>query len=141
MVTPRREAVGDQYPAVSLGIRQVVAPASIDACVEFAFVVLFPKKSCMCEAPGWPGKTMGSSMAACEKGHRTQNCPAGSSAPARDGTSPASSANNAIVAMRPERGPIHVFRTAPPPIRRRPGTGSRTRPAYGFGGGKHCRRV
>ena len=64
MVMPRTEAVGDQYPAVSLGIRQFVVPASIEASVEFAFVVLLPKKSCMCDAPGWPGKTMGSSMAA-----------------------------------------------------------------------------
>src|SRR6266540_3617364 len=120
MVTPRREAVGDQYPAVSLGIRQVVAPASIDACVELAFVVLLPKKSCMCEAPGWPGKTIGSSMAACEKGHRTQNCPAPSWAAARDGTSPATSTSMAIA----EPGPIDFLRTAPPrcrSLRSRPG--------------------
>src|SRR4029450_5782791 len=122
--SPPREALGDQYPAVSLGIRQVVSPASIDAWVEVAFVVLLPKKSCMCEAPGWPGKTIGSSMAACEKGHRTQNCPAPSWAPARDGTSPANSTSIAIAVTRPAPDPIDFLRTAPPrgrPLRSRPG--------------------
>ncbi len=49
---PFRDAAGDQYPAVSLGTRHVVPPASIDSTVELAFTVVFPKKSCRCASPG-----------------------------------------------------------------------------------------
>ena len=71
--TPSMNAVGAQYPAVSLGTRQVVSPASIDPNVDDASTLVLPKKSWRWDAPGWPGNTIGSSINECEYPHRSTN--------------------------------------------------------------------
>ena len=71
--TPSMNPAGAQYPAVSLGTRQVVSPASIVSNVEDAFTPVLPKKSCRWDAPGWPGNTIGSSGNECEYPHRSTN--------------------------------------------------------------------
>ena len=71
--TPLKNPVGAQYPAVSLGTRQLVSPASIVPNVEDAFTPVLPKKSWRWDAPGWPGNTIGSSGSVCEYGHRSTN--------------------------------------------------------------------
>lgn len=56
-------SVGTQYEDRSVVGAQVVRPFSSEARSERALVVSLPKKLCMCEAPGRPGKTIGSSGA------------------------------------------------------------------------------
>jgi hypothetical protein len=51
---------------VSLATRQVVSPLRSEFTVEKALTVVFPKKSWRWEAPGRPGKTIGSSARVCE---------------------------------------------------------------------------
>ena len=70
---PSMNRAGAQYPAVSLGTRQVVSPASIDSNIEEAFAPTSPKKSWRWDAPGWPGNTIGSSVNGCEYPHRSTN--------------------------------------------------------------------
>ena len=70
---PSMNPAGAQYPAVSLGTRQVVSPASIDSNVDEASAPTLPKKSWRWEAPGWPGNTIGSSINECEYPHRSTN--------------------------------------------------------------------
>src|SRR5690348_8243307 len=53
--------VGIQYPDLSPGALHSVPPASSDAAVLAALVVVFPMKVWSCDAPGWPGYTIGSS--------------------------------------------------------------------------------
>ena len=45
----------------------VVAPDRSEPKLENALVVRFPTNVCWCDAPGLPGKTIGSSGAWCEK--------------------------------------------------------------------------
>ena len=70
---PSMNPAGAQYPAVSLGTRQVVSPASIDSNVDEAFVPTLPKKSWRWDAPGCSGNTIGSSVNECEYPHRSTN--------------------------------------------------------------------
>jgi hypothetical protein len=54
----------------------VVAEFSvIESYVENASVEVLPRKSCRWEAPGCPGKTIGSSGRLCESGHVTSQPP------------------------------------------------------------------
>jgi len=50
--------------------------------VDDAFAVSLPKNTCMCEAPGWPGNTIGSSAPEWLYGHSTRNCGTRPCAPA-----------------------------------------------------------
>src|SRR3954467_4167550 len=63
MGVPEAEiSVGTQYAAVSPGRRHDVLCPWSEASVENAFVVAFPRNVWSCESPGWPGKTIGSSV-------------------------------------------------------------------------------
>src|SRR5436190_2353605 len=53
----------------------VVPLADRDASVEDAFVETLPKKLCMCDAPGTPGCTIGSSGSECENTQLVWNTP------------------------------------------------------------------
>src|SRR2546429_5008533 len=62
---------GAQYP-----VRLTVPPrhvpftvVAMDWAVEFAFTFVLPQNTCRCAAPGWPGKTIGSSLFMCEYWH------------------------------------------------------------------------
>ncbi|WP_374199365.1 hypothetical protein [Streptomyces sp. ISL-44] len=52
-----------EYPERSPGALQTVPPALSEAVVLKAPVVVLPRKVWLCEAPGRPGKTIGSSGA------------------------------------------------------------------------------
>ncbi len=54
-------SAGTQYAAVSSERRHVVPPERSEPNVEDAFVVRLPTNVCRWEAPGFPGKTIGSS--------------------------------------------------------------------------------
>src|ERR671919_867032 len=82
---PFMYAVGAQYGAVSLDGRQVVRLDRRELTVENAFADLLPKKSCKCDAPGWPGNTIGSSGRVCVYLQRTTNCPTAPAASALNG--------------------------------------------------------
>src|SRR5918996_6512346 len=82
---PFMNAVGAQYGAVSLDGRQVVLLDRSSLTVENASADTFPKKSCKCEAPGWPGNTIGSSGRVCVYLQRTTNCPTAPAASALNG--------------------------------------------------------
>ena len=58
-----RSSVGNQYADLSCGtVQLVVVPlATSDAAVVWAFVERLPMNVWLCEAPAWPGKTIGSS--------------------------------------------------------------------------------
>ena len=66
---------GNQYPAVSPASLQVVLPLRIEVTVELALVVVLPKNWCRWDAPGWPGKTIGSSAFWWEKLQATRSTP------------------------------------------------------------------
>src|SRR5918994_2935452 len=82
---PFMYAVGAQYGAVSLEGRQVVLLDRSSLTVENASADRLPKKSCKCEAPGWPGNTIGSSGRVCVYRQRTTNCPTAPAASALNG--------------------------------------------------------
>src|SRR5436190_16758484 len=46
-----------------------------ESAVENALVPVLPKKTCRCDLPGWPGKTIGSSNAMWEKPQTVRNSP------------------------------------------------------------------
>src|ERR687897_2478844 len=77
--------VGAQYGAVSLEGRQVVLLDRSEWAVENASADTLPKKSCRCEAPGWPGNRIGSSGRLCVYLQRTTNCPTAPAASALNG--------------------------------------------------------
>ena len=54
-------ASASSTPDLSPGVMQAVPPACSDARVVVALVVVLPMNVCECEAPGRPGKTIGSS--------------------------------------------------------------------------------
>ena len=60
---PFLSSVGNQYAERSCGtVQLVVVPAATsEAAVVWAFVVELPMNVWLCEAPAWPGKTIGSS--------------------------------------------------------------------------------
>ena len=69
IIWPFRRSVGIQYAAFSPDRLHVVEPARSVRSVEKAFVVVLPTKLWSCDAPGWRGYTIGSSIAIWLKVH------------------------------------------------------------------------
>src|SRR5690349_15455884 len=62
---------GAQYPVrLTVPPRQAPLPVcAMDSAADIAFGPLFPQDTCRCDAPGWPGNTIGSSVFMCEYWH------------------------------------------------------------------------
>src|ERR1700755_1289264 len=65
--------VGTQYEDLSTAGLQLLFALTRSLTVVVALVTSLPKKLCMCEAPGSPGKTIGSSGRRCENGQSARN--------------------------------------------------------------------
>ncbi len=123
---------GHQYEERSVSGEQEVRPFSSEARSEWAFVVSLPKKLCMWEAPGRPGKMIGSSGARWVYGHSARNSATRTtSAAARGATSaaPRSAAALPTLAWTRERARAAA---ASPATRVRQDRGDRVRRCSGL---------
>ena len=92
----------------------VVDPERSEPKLEKALVVRFPTNVCWCEAPGLPGKTMGSSGAWCEKRQFSMKFTPTRSAreTSSPGASPASAAGPSAAASTRTRAPAVISASA-----------------------------